>query len=344
MVRETVILRDDHLGDMILTTPLARSLAQAGHRVAVVGKRAWAPVWEHNPHAVYQPIEDLCPAWPSGWMRLARWLRDQKAEAVLVPYRHSRLLASSLFSGARRRLCQSGRWIGRLTLHECLRSRLHERPRHMADVWLDFARVLDVAPGSPQPELHLTEAERAWAASFWAAKASGNATRVVVHPFHGASTCHPELPFYASVAGRLAAAGCAVVVTGSPVERGAWEAVSPPPEVSAAVGALNLRQFMAVIGGADALVCGSTGALHIASALGVPTASIFCPHPAVGPALWSSFAPGSEVLAAPLETCVRCKDSRRLNCGMKAGPGVEQVVEAVLRLTRAPAHVPTRGQ
>jgi len=57
-----LIIRIDHLGDLLLTTPLMRSLAKAGHTVEVLTRRANLPVIQHNHHvAARWALEELAP-------------------------------------------------------------------------------------------------------------------------------------------------------------------------------------------------------------------------------------------------------------------------------------------
>lgn len=331
------ILRADHLGDTILTTPLVRALGEAGHGVTIVGPRAWMPVWENNPWGKAAALETICPGRPRDSWRLGRWLRRQGFDHVLVPYYEPRLLFASLLSGIRHRTCQMGRYLGRLTFHTALRSHLETRPRHMTDVWLDYARHLRIRPVSAKPELFLTAGERTAAATLLDERLPGAEPLVVIHPFHKGSTCHPPLETYVAVARQLlAAGGCRVVVTGTAGDVASWTAVAGDlahPRLWVAAGLLSLRQLFAVIGAARVLVVGSTGPLHIASALGIPSVSPFCPHPAVGPRLWQNLAPAACTMEAAESLCARLRGEVPAACqalGRIAPDAIRSRVEALL--------------
>ncbi|MEV0675092.1 glycosyltransferase family 9 protein [Actinosynnema sp. NPDC050436] len=96
---------------------------------------------------------------------------------------------------------------------------------------------------------------------------------VVVHP--GASHGARRWPVdrWAAVARAL---GPSVAVTGSEAERPLATAVGRP-----AIGSLG--SFLDLVGGARALVCGDTGAAHVATAYGTPSVVLFGPVP---PARW----------------------------------------------------------
>ncbi|MEU4804962.1 glycosyltransferase family 9 protein [Actinosynnema sp. NPDC023587] len=98
---------------------------------------------------------------------------------------------------------------------------------------------------------------------------------VVVHP--GASHAARRWPAdrWAAVARAL---GPTAVVSGSESERDLVEAVGRP-----AIGALG--SFLDLVGGARVLVCGDTGAAHVATAYGTPSVVLFGPVP---PAHWGA--------------------------------------------------------
>ena len=319
---------------MILTTPLARTLASTGWQVTVVGKAAWAGVWKNNPHASYMAIETIAPDFPKNSWRLSCWLRKLGPTHVLVPYHHSTLLWASFFSGLSSRYCQMGRILGRLTLHHSLRSGLLHTPRHMGDVWQDFAEAMGVPRQSPRPEIFLAAEETAHVARRLAEKLPGDKPVIVLHPFHGGSSCHFKLKDYADVADQLQRSGrCRIVITGVAAEREKWLAVAShlkPENLWIACGELSLRQLFALVGQARTVICGSTGVLHVASALNVPSVSIMCPHPLVSPDMWRNLAEGAVDLRPDRDHCARYRGEPVVDCGFCEGPFPEQVAEAVL--------------
>lgn len=320
------ILRNDHLGDLILTTGLVRNLAQAGWKVDVLCKAPWRPVFDQSPHATaYGFGEEGVP--PATEPRaLAAWLRPRGYSHLLVPYRESNLLKASFFSGVPSRWAQFGRFIARLYLHRTLPSGIYQKPRHMADVWLDFARAQGISVDDGHPELFLCQAEK----DLMREKISfrlGTSDYFVVHPFHGRSSCNWPLEKYEALIDLLAGqSGQVVVVTGSAQERPLLEPFMKkwnnlPVWVSC--GEVSLREFFAIIGGAKTLVCSSTGALHISSALNVPSVSLFCPHPTVSPVLWGSFSDHHQTVSPSKAACPRFANpdiKACLDCGFSSYP------------------------
>jgi ADP-heptose:LPS heptosyltransferase len=94
---------------------------------------------------------------------------------------------------------------------------------------------------------------------------------------------------------------------------------------------------MALLSQLTVLVSSSTGPMHIAAALGVPTVSLFCPLPACSPALWGPQGNASRCLLPPEGYCQgRCPgDPKR--CRLEEIE-IESVLRAVME-TIEPARV-----
>ncbi|MGI8305758.1 glycosyltransferase family 9 protein [Saccharopolyspora hattusasensis] len=109
---------------------------------------------------------------------------------------------------------------------------------------------------------------------------------VIVHPgaSHGARRWPVER--FAAVAGRLAAQGNQVLITGTEAERVLAQRLvglaGLAPEAMLA-GRTGLWQLACLIAGAKLVVCGDTGIAHLATAYRTPSVVLFGPVP---PRLW----------------------------------------------------------
>ncbi len=102
--------------------------------------------------------------------------------------------------------------------------------------------------------------------------------------------------------------------------------------------AQELREHMASISQLDLLISSSTGSMHIAAALGIPTVSLFCPLTACSPKLWGPLGNRSEVLL-PKEGYrqTRCPGDPKM-CPLE-DIDTEDVLQRVeLMLRERPAH------
>ncbi|QTA36687.1 glycosyltransferase family 9 protein [Streptomyces sp. CA-256286] len=109
---------------------------------------------------------------------------------------------------------------------------------------------------------------------------------VVVHPGAEAAARRWPARHYATVARRLVAADCRVVVTGGPGEEELTKEVAEGAGLGAEdvfSGGLPFAELSALVAGASCFLSGDTGPAHLAVAHGAPSVTLFGP---VAPRLW----------------------------------------------------------
>ncbi len=346
MMKRVVIVRLDHLGDLLLATPLVRALHRDGWTVDLVVPGWLRPLFANNPNvAATHAIEEVAPGFPAAWRGLARWLRAGNFEMILLPNANQReQLFASLFSGVSRRYAMwSGVW-GRMTFHHCLRSSIRERPRPFADVLLDLARAAGVPTDGTQLDLIVTDEEAASARDWLRERGyDGSVPLVGVHPGCAGNTCNLAPAVYGEIADRLLEQSRAVLVaTGSARELAllnAWpERVRNSARFINGVGELGLRELAAVIAQFAAYVVPSTGPLHMASALDVATVSPFCSWSTLTPMVWGNQnGRGRSPAARAASSCEawRAANPGAPNCDFRGEVTSAQIVDRVLRILGA---------
>lgn len=301
-----LVIRQDHLGDLILTTPLFRALAQAGHHVEVVCRQSSLPVLTGNPHiAGSYGLEDIAPKFPANWWMLSRWIGKLKPDVVLLPHARPPLLPTAVRFGFWGHVITM--WGGvpaRLLGCRSLRSGLPATPRHMSDIWLDLAREMEVPPAGLAPEIFVSISETESITR--ELKNRGLQDFVVIHPGCAGNTCNLPAETYLELA-ELLLAQTGVVLTGSSTEATAmapcFDKLGSRPNLWNAMGKLSLRELCAVISLSHAVVCVGTGPLHIASALKARTVSPFCNRVGVSSAVWGNLGGPASVLCPPVAVC-----------------------------------------
>jgi ADP-heptose:LPS heptosyltransferase len=164
-----------------------------------------------------------------------------------------------------------------------------------------------------------------------AAPAGVGPGHIVIHP--GASVPARALPLdlVTALADALIAGGRQVVVTGG---RGEWAEDWPwPPGSVNLAGATDLAGLGHVLASAAAVVVGNTGPAHLAAALGTPVVSVFAPT--VPLAAWHPWAVAYVALGAQ---AIGCRHCRSRSCPIEGQPctavvTVDDVMAAIGRLT-----------
>jgi len=327
-VMRVLIVRLDHLGDVLLTTPLIRAAAKSGHEVHVLVRENCAAPFAGNAGVTLHLLEQVSPGFPQpGWWRLGGWMRRQKFDIILLPYAKPwQLLLASALSGA-----------GRLTLHQCLRSGMHAGARHFSEIPLDCARAAGFPTDGLRPDFHLAAAEIDQARAEMGARFPG--LKIVgIHPGCAGNTCNLPPEAYGRVAGMLLEhPDLAIVGTGIASERKLFEtwpaSVLGHPRFQNACGEWNLRQLAAHIANYSTMIVPSTGPLHIAAAFSIPTVTPFCNYPPVSATVWGNQTPGAAVVSPPCDFCERRRAAHPgQNCDFEGQLPVENLYGAALQI------------
>jgi len=299
---KVILVRPDGIGDEILSLPVATQLRRElpGAHLTFLSSVYAAPVLAHHPdlHDVLtvtgqEPLRDL----------IGLFRRGFDAAIFLKPFR--RYMTAAWMARVPLRVGTGYRWYAWL-----LNRRVYEHrsdfSRHEGAYNLGLLRGLGLRPGEVcSPRLVLTPQERNWAQGFLGPT---RVTRVLVHP-GGFSSRTWQAAHFRDLALGLARETCEVLLSGSAAERDKFRAdaqiSSWPDRIRDLAGQLTLRQLMAVIAECDAVVSMSTGPMHIAAALGVPTVSIFDPRRNQSPTRWQPLGAGT-LLRPKVPTCERC--------------------------------------
>jgi len=206
-----------------------------------------------------------------GLIRLIKRLRAERFDLVLDARGDIRNNLLAFLIGAKRRVGYN--WTGGgffLTdVVKAGRSRLHR-----VDAWAILLKHLGLKNVDTKPTVNLSREEVEWAEVFF--KNSGiekNNLLIGIHPGAGIKTrCWP-LERFVSVASHLRGEDIQVVFF---VEPGGYgeNAVLPGGCLKVRV---DLRKYMAIAKNLDFLICNDGGAMHMATAVGVPVVAIFGP-------------------------------------------------------------------
>ena len=272
--RRILVTRMKFIGDIVLTTPIIRSLRTAlpDAYIAYMGDAAAVTLLEQNPYLnEIIPFDFGRPTWREQ-PRVAWLLRRRKFDTVIDLFGNPRTALLTLLSGAPVRVGLDRPGRGRFYT-----VRVQDAPRRKTAVEFheQFLRAIGIEPMHHEPELFLTDTERTGAAAVLQA----DRPVVVLHPgaTWPAKRWTPE--GFAGLADRLRAEqNVDVVLTGGPRDAEVVQHVCSLVHgtMRTFIG-LPLRQLAALYAGAAAVVSNDAGSMHIAAAVGTPTIGLFGP-------------------------------------------------------------------
>lgn len=340
-----LVVRTDRVGDVVLATPLIRALRKTfpDSYLAALVRPYTRDVLLHNPHLDEILVDDPAGAHAgrSGFRAQAAMLRSKKVDTALLLLPTERMAWMLFAAGIRTRIGVGTKLYQALTFMRTVSRNKYVPLRHEADYCLDLGRAIGVRSTDLTTEVFITDDERRVAAARLRGAGLQGATSVLVgmHPGSGRSAPNWRIDRYAELSGEILKRhpSATIVVTGSEAEREFSRAFTglTSTRVIDLVGALTLRELMAVVSHCSLLVSASTGPMHIAAGLGVPTVSLFCPLTACSPRLWGPLGNRSEVLLPSEGYCQeRCPGDPHI-CQFEGGIHVAQAAGAVVRMLEA---------
>jgi len=302
----SLVIQTAFLGDVILTTPLLRLLAQRGP-VDVVTTPAAAPLLARNPAVRETIVFDKRGSARGlrGLARLARALRERRHATAYLAQASMRSGALALLARIPERVgfvAASGRrfYTRRVPYRDDL---------HHAERLLRLALPADAEPVPREmlrPALFPAAEDEAAVAAALRDGEIRTERFVVLAP--GSVWATKRWPYYPELAAQLAASDD-VVVVGGPAERELARAIVARVEAAGGraldlTGRLSLLGSAALLRRARALVTNDSAPLHLASATNAPTLAIFGPTvPAFG---FGPLALRSVVAEEPTLACRPC--------------------------------------
>jgi lipopolysaccharide heptosyltransferase II len=290
-----LLIRPDHLGDLLFTTPALRALREASPQARItclIGPWAEAVV-AGNPH-----IDEimLCPF--PGFTR-------QTKKSVIEPYvilgRYARLLRGKDFDLAV--VLRFDHWWGALLTYLARIPRRvghdiaevkpfltdavpHVSGRHEVEQNLALVEAMGgqiehpVTPSAHPLEFLPSAQDREFAARYLAEQGIGNDDPLVcIHPGAGAPVKLWRNEGWTQVADDLGKYGANVILTGSASEKALVQAIAErmTTQPIVAAGQTTLGQLAALMARCRLVLGVDSGPLHLAVAVGTPTVHLYGP-------------------------------------------------------------------
>ena len=340
MQKRVLIIRQDRIGDAVLATALPREIKRTWPdcQVGVLVRSYTRPLFAKNPHVDTILCDDFDEAdWRCSFWSLVARLRRHRFTHALMLLPQARYNYATFCAGIPWRIGHGIILFHALTAVRPVMTRKLNKGRHEAEYAMDLARAMGVVTDDVRPELHLDAQEQAevqvvrrrWQG---APDGSGGGSRRIVglHTTSGNSAPNWTPQVWSELVERLAGRpDLQVVVTDNVVP----DAVAGREGVAYPNVGVDLRRAMVHLAALDLLVSASTGPMHLAAALRVPTLSLFCPLAACAPALWGPVGNTAEILLPSAAYCrERCPgDPKRCtyaDCDEVSPPRVADLIIA----------------
>lgn len=316
--RSLLLIRPDHLGDLLFVTPALHALRRAlpETRITLLAGPWGAEAVRHNAdldHLIELPFPGFERRPKDSLFAPYRLLTESAGKLAAGGYDTAVVLRFDHWWGA---WLAAAAGIPRRIGYDLpdtrpfLTERMPYQPgRHEvyqnAGLLAALVRGLDAAPGPIR--YFVTEQDERFIASWLGAQGIAAGERIVaIHPGAGAAVKQWPVENWAEIAARLVAAGARVVLTGGAGERSLTAAVAAatPAAILDAAGQTTLGQLAALYRRC-ALVLGSdSGPLHLAVAVDAATVHLYGPVPAHKFGPWGD--PARHIVVSSPFPCVPC--------------------------------------
>jgi len=312
--RHVLIVRTDHLGDMLLTLPAVHALKVADPtcRVSVLASPANAEAARHDPEVDHVEVDPLEAKGSGlrGVRALARQLRGLRCDAAVVVHPTPRLALAVFLAGIPIRIGTAYRAYSLLFNRRIRQHRRRPPWRHESQYNVELLAPLGVRAATVTPGTwRVGPDEATMVERLLRTHDALAAPLVVLHPGNAGSAMNWAAAQYGDLGRRLAAGGVRIAVTGG---RSEGELTA---EVARLVGAaaidlgglLTLPQLAALLARSVLYVGSATGPTHLAAAVGTPVLALYSPLHSSAPPRWRPLGADVHVLQPAVDVvCPKC--------------------------------------
>lgn len=282
-VRKLLVVRDDRLGDLVLTLPAIDRL-RAAYPHVVLGllvQPTLAPL-----ASLFTPVDEVIETGDT-----AAAIRAFAPDAAVCISRRP-AAAWALYGSGVRRVTGTGRRAFSFLFDRRVTGSRRGAIRHELEHAIDLAACAGAVPGPVRFPIEVPAEAQARVARWLAANAIA-ADPLVLHP--GTAGSCPGWPAerWCRLAVELRQTNHPVVVTEGPADR---LAMQPFADTNLPRLALGLPELAALFQRARLVVSNSTGPIHLANALGRPALAIHAPWRSCGVERWGPYGAGGWAL------------------------------------------------
>jgi len=332
-VRRIVVVRDDRLGDVVLSLPAVDALRRTypDARIALMLRGSLQPLG-----SMVRVADDVLQA--PGNLRLStRLLRDYETDLLVCISRGGVWPWAGAMAGVRYRVGTGYRLYSALFTHR-VRERRSAGERHELEYALSFAHRVGASPEPERFPLQIPTEAHAGAA-LWLEENEVHDSFVLLHPGTGGSCPAWPIESFLTLAARVSSGKRSVVLSIGPADDPVRRMLdrSPAEVRDLPRTCAGLQELAALTARAAAVVSNSTGPLHLAAALGVPTLGFYAPWASCGVARWGPYSENGWALVADLEEARLWSRTRRRRdgAGLLATIPPDRAAELLQRLLSA---------
>ena len=280
-MRKILVVRTDRIGDVVMITPMIREIRRTYPDcfLAALVSDYTSDILLNNPHLDTIIIDDLNK---ESYHKVIKEIRSHSFTDGLLTWPMERAAYQMFRAGVKNRIGVGRKLYEVITFMKSVSRNDYKPLRHEADYCMDLARKIGVETTNLTPEIFVTDEEKEETKQFLLSKGlSPEDKKVIVHTGYGNSSPNwSEAKYFELIKQILDKyTGVKIILTAPEMTKEFLEKVNSLNSdriFNLSNDFKRLRNLITTISQCDVLISSSTGPMHIASALGVSTISIFC--------------------------------------------------------------------
>ena len=320
-IQKILIIRFSSLGDIVLTSPVIRSLKQKfpKSQIFFLTKSRYHDLLKNDPNIFslieFDPKEKHKGI--SGFLKLVEELKTFNFDLVVDLHANLRSFLIRHLLKTKLKIKYNKRWFTRFLLVHF--KFIHVKSIHTVDSYLKALKKIGVNSSEKDPEIFLDQESENFLKDFLVEKnIEKDNIMVGIHPGARWKTKRWNEEKFTQICRILnQKPKVKIILFGDRNDQELIEKISSPALNRKLFKAVNLplNKFMSLIKRCDCFITNDSGPMHIASALGVPVVAIFGPtHTKLG---FSPLGPESMVLTANVK-CSPCSLHGEKKCHKKS--------------------------
>lgn len=323
-----LIARIDRIGDVVLSTPLPREIKKKYPDcfIGVLVRNYTKDIYVNNPNVDSIITYDNEDGSRKPFGGLLGEIRKTKFSHSLMLLPDERLNYLLFLAGIPYRIGVGHKLYQMITFSRYVSRNKYIPLRHESDYNLDMLRKIGIEADDNTPEIYLTEEEIKKAACL-KEKLDGTSRGLIgINVSSGNSAPNLKPEEYKKLISLLlnnSEFKVAVMDKDVPSVVDKMEGVAYPNRNN------DLRDSIINFAALDILVSNSTGPMHIAAALKIPTLSLFCPLTACSPKLWGPLGNRSDIIMPTQTYCsTQCPiDPKKCDYSKEGGLNAEFIAD-----------------
>lgn len=336
-MRRILVARTDRIGDVVMITPMIREIRRTYPDcfLAALVTDYTSDILLNNPHLDSIIIDDLSK---ESYNEVVNEIRSNRFTDGLLTWPMERAAYQMFRGGVKNRIGVGRKLYEVITFMKSVSRNDYKPLRHEADYCMDLARKIGVETNNLTPEIFVTDEEKDNVREFLKSKGLSNTDKkVIVHTGYGNSSPNWSEAKYFDLIEQILKnqRDVRIILTAPEMTNGFLEKINSLNSeriFDLAKDFKSLRDLITTISQCDVLISSSTGPMHIASALGVSTISIFCHNAMCRVARWGALGDKAHNIEVDDEYCnSHCREMIS-QCEMEKAISTEQILAELAQI------------